>query len=953
MQGKIFQFDCPRVDTVRGLAAELLTGGFVMSALLLGREAELEAADRFLAMISAGSPALIVEGEPGIGKTAVWREVLARADASSCRVLACGAAELDAQLAYASLGDLLAGVEEDAFASLPTPQRRALEVALLRADAAGGVLDPRAVYMAVVSLLSVLARAGPLVVAVDDAQWLDRASARSLEFAVRRLLKERVGFLLTVRTGCDAAVVREFERSLGDQRLVRRRVGPLSVGALHELVRTRLGLRLVRPMLLHVHRVTRGNPLFALELAGALVRHGVPRPGEPLPVPDDLRELIRGRMDTLPASTRRLLFVAAAMSDPTLDALRRAAKISHGQALAQLAPAQVARVVNVEDERTCFTHPLFASAVYVALPTAQRRAWHRRLAMLATDVEQRARHLALGADRPGKPVADALETAARSARGRGAPEAAAELAELALELSPPDGSEDLHRRRLQAADHSLRAGDFTRARSLLEQVLAEVTGGCARAQALLLLGELCHQEDSVSTALKLLTQALQHVGGEALLAAQVGAQLALMRYTVGDLPGAEDAARTAVEDADRAGASGVLAEALGVLVICGFLRGGGADWGVLERAQALEDPDRQIVGMLRPSAIAAVLAVYTGRLDSARTQLEAVRRRVIERGEECDLPFVAVHLAWVECLRGDLPCAARYAREAHESAVQIGSATLRSFALMVVAMVAAHRGEETATRSAVDKVLALCGPAGWKATPLWALSVLGFLELSLGDLQAAHRALEPLAQATEAEGLDEATRPFFLPEAIEALIGVGQLDRAERLIGVLGEGRHRDRPWPTVTAGRCHALLLAARGDLEGAMHTLQHALDHDKATPMPLQRGRTLLTLGVVQRRSSQRRNATETLWRALKIFDDLGAPLWAQRTQSELRRLGGRPTTGALTPSEERVAELAASGMTNREVAAALFLSPKTVEANLARVYRKLAISSRAELGARLAPK
>ena len=195
---------------------------------------------------------------------------------------------------------------------------------MLRADASGGVLDPRAVYMAMVSLLSTLARDSPLVVAVDDAQWLDRASTHSLAFAVRRTLNERVGFVLTVRTGCETAVVREFERSLDDQRLVRRRVGPLGVGALHELVRTRLGISLARPMLLHVHRVTRGNPLFALELAGALVREGVPAPGEPLPVPDDLRELIRGRMDTLSAATRQLLFVATATPDPTLDALRRA-----------------------------------------------------------------------------------------------------------------------------------------------------------------------------------------------------------------------------------------------------------------------------------------------------------------------------------------------------------------------------------------------------------------------------------------------------------------------------------------------------------------------------------------------------------------------------------------------------------------------------------------------------
>jgi DNA-binding CsgD family transcriptional regulator len=238
------------------------------------------------------------------------------------------------------------------------------------------------------------------------------------------------------------------------------------------------------------------------------------------------------------------------------------------------------------------------------------------------------------------------------------------------------------------------------------------------------------------------------------------------------------------------------------------------------------------------------------------------------------------------------------------------------------------------------------------AVPLY-LRALGFLEFSLGDAAAAVAHLSRTVELTESFGILEPAVFRVHADLIESLIITGALDRAEVVLGQLSaRARRSGVPWSLATGARCRGLLLAARGELDAAEQALSDALVAHEGLPMPFERGRTLLALGLLLRRKNLRRRAGECLEQAHAIFGDLGAPIWAERAQREVRPLGGRPTSRVtLTPSEQRVAELAASGLTNRQVAAALFISPKTVESNLARVYRKLKIRSRAELGAQIA--
>jgi DNA-binding CsgD family transcriptional regulator len=236
---------------------------------------------------------------------------------------------------------------------------------------------------------------------------------------------------------------------------------------------------------------------------------------------------------------------------------------------------------------------------------------------------------------------------------------------------------------------------------------------------------------------------------------------------------------------------------------------------------------------------------------------------------------------------------------------------------------------------------------------LWIAASLALLELSLGDPEAACRACEPLTAALEARGIGEPLHAFFLPDALEALVALGGLDRAERLIdGFEARGRQLDRVWALATGARCRALLLAARGDLAGATAAIERALAEHARIEMPFELARTLLVDGVIERRLRRRARAKASFEQALAIFEDLGAALCAGQARAELDRVGlRRAADGALTEIERRVAELAAEGRTNRDVAAAVCISPKTVEANLARAYRKLGITSRAQLGARMA--
>jgi predicted ATPase len=472
---------------------------------LIGRQEELSRLAGFLANLAAGPRALLLEGEAGIGKTALWQAGLADAQGCGQRTLSCRPAGAEVKLSFAALGDLLAGALQEALPALPGPQRRALEAALLLAEPEGEPPDQRAIGLGLLNVLRTLSLAGPVLVAVDDAHWLDQPSAAALGFALRRLATEPVGVLATVRLAGGEPPSVALDRWLPAERL---RVGPLSLAAVHELLRTRLGASPSRPTLVRLHEAAGGSPFFALELGRALLEQGrEPAPDEPLPVPAGLRALVRARLARLPASERQSLLAVAALSRPTV-ALAAAAAGRGERGWADLERAARAGVIAYEGDRVGFVHPLFASTVYAEASPSQRRRLHRSLAELVTDGEERARHLALAADGPDLEVAATLDEAAATAHLRGAPGAAAALCEQAQALTPGDRSGERRRRSMEAASYHLLAGDTSRARVLLEGAVSSVAPGPERARLLQRLGQVHYHEDSWATAEELLARAL-------------------------------------------------------------------------------------------------------------------------------------------------------------------------------------------------------------------------------------------------------------------------------------------------------------------------------------------------------------------------------------------------------------------------------------------------------------
>lgn len=926
-------------------------GHFDQRAEIVGRAAELESLADF---VDAAVPFFVffIEGEAGVGKSTLWRAGVAMARARHQQVLACVPAEAEARFSYAALGDLLDSMPDSAFAGLPAPQRRALEVALLRVESDDPV-DERAVAVGFLAALRTLARSTPVVVAVDDAHWLDIPSARVLAWALRRL-DERVRALICHRSGVSGTVRASVERDVDAVRLNRLVLDQISPATLRRLLMIKLGTAPPRGVLARVHQAAAGNLFHAVEIARALnARDDSPAPGEPLPVPASLMELVGQRVAELPVWTRNALLAAAALRSPTRELIQ--AMDRRRQVPRVLDPAERADLISMDGDRLRFVHPLVASAVYAGAAPQARREMHRRLARIVGTAEERARHLALAADGPSEAVAAALDDAASSARVRGAPDAAAELCEFAAAATPPDRPDARRRRRTDAAEHHFVAGDRQRARLLLERVLPDCRPGRERARVLRLLGELRYHDDSFPEAARLLRLARDEAGADpadvdAAALAAIECNLAYVTHTHEGMPVADAHAQAALAGARRLGEPGLLAEALAVATVMTFIRGRGIDDPAIERALAMEDVTRRVPAPMRPSVIHAILMIWTGRPGAARTSLAALRDRLLERGDETALPIVAFTFALEACARGAIAEAGRHAAEGLAAADRVGTAILRAHALTAQAAADAYAGRVPAALQAAEQAAALFDRVGCRRWASWPRSVLGFAYLSTDDAPAAARVLRPLVDSLEADGIGEPAAAPFLPDALEALIAIGDLETADATLRWFErQGNINVQPWVAAVGNRCRGLLLAARGDVDDALGALERALVAHEKLPLPVDHARTLLALGRLQRRANRRRAAHQTLERAVAIFEEVGSGQWAELTRAELTRLGlRRPAGTGLTPREEQVARRAATGATNREIAADLCMSAKTVEANLARVYRKLGIRSRAQLGA-----
>ncbi len=879
-----------------------------MVTAVLGREAELIAVDRLLDSGRRGRAVLVLEGHPGIGKTTIWRHGITRAAAKHYRVLSCRAVQIEARLSFTAIGDLLAPVETAMFAALPDPQRRALDAALLRADAVGALANPRVIGTAIVSLLSRLAEAAPLLLAIDDLQWLDTPSARALEFALRRLESQRIGVLATARLG---ESVGGLLRSPGIDAIETIRLGPLSLGALYRIIEAQLGLVLPRPLLVRIEHVCGGNPFYALEIARALESTANVMPDQELPMPDTLRELLAKRIRTLPLRTRNALLRVSALAQPTTRLVDPA----------DLVRAEEAQVVRVQhDGRIEFLHPLFANAVYAEASHEQKLRLHAELAETATDIEERARHLLFaqpGGDTDAH-VADLLHDAAQHALRRGAVEVAAELDEQSARRTPAPQMAVRWHRYLRSARHYLKAGDPARSKALCDEVLRATPPPSVRAHGLHILAELSANEN-LDAVVRLLEEALACVGDDLGHAAQLEIALGMVFGGVREHVRCDRHLFRAVELAEQTHDIGLLAEAIALKSMHGLFSGRGLDELALERALVLEDIDREVPFQLRASLNVASAYEFSGRLDLAHQLFVQLKERLVARGDEADLAWVLFHLSVTACLQGNLEGAERDADEAERVAVLNGMPLFRAHALMVRSTIRAIRGNRDGARADGAEATALSERIGWPVGMEQTRWGLGLLALSEPDPIAAVAILEPFANAVERRGIYEWPMAMALPDAIEAFVATGEIERATRLTDALAHcGRTFARPWALATSGRCRALLLAAAGDLDGAAAAAEQALIDHAQLPMPFELGRTLLVHGQLQRRRGKRRAAREVLGRALSIFEEIGAPLWADMARAEIARIGVRRAPKDLTQSEERVAQFAAVGLTNVEIAA-----------------------------------
>jgi ATP/maltotriose-dependent transcriptional regulator MalT len=910
---------------------------------LVGRRPEIEAISTFLDEASKSSVTLLIEGPAGIGKTTLWKHATEAAAGRNFLVLTSRPAPSEVAWSFCGVGDLLGPVLDRVLPMIPDPQQRALEAALHRATPEREP-SPLAVSLAALEALRALSSSGPVIVAVDDVHWLDEASASALQFSMRRLPRERIAFVATMRDdAAPGAIAWQEMHAVENVRVVS--LGPLDIAELGQLLRGRFGSPIVFRRVEELHRVSGGNPFYAVEVARHLLARGDRQAGEGLALPESLGRLLRDRLSALPQATREALLAASAASAPTADLLERVLESDTDLALE---PAIRAGVVEIEAGAIRFTNPLFASVLSRDAPPVLLRSVHGKLAREMVDPEERARHLARSATEPNAGVAHELEQAARATRRRGASGAAAELAEAALALTPPGAEAERAERKILAAEYHLDSGNTPRARMLLDEAVASLPPGPQRAAALQRLGWISYRDESWLAAGAIFERALEEAGGNPGLEAALELDRSLSALLSGDLERAARLAGTSLSRAHDLGDAGLESRGAAVVGSVDFLMGGGVPDELMSQALRDETWVAARPTLERPSVAYGVLLKMADSLDLARRQLDGARTQLVETGNERSLPFVLFHLAELECWSGDLGRAERNADEATDIALRTGQEAVLAFTRSAQALVQAFRGRVDETRASAAEALAVAERSQTVPARALVMSVLGFLEISLGDMEGARRHLEPMADAAAGVGIHEPGAMRWIGDAAEALIAAGEHQRVSELMAsVERRAVELDRRWALAVSARCHVILSAAEGDLDAAEGRLEEALERVGRLDQPFEAGRTLLVTGSVHRRLKHRRTSRESLERALAIFEELGTPLWSDKARAELSRIGGRaPSSVDLTPTERQIAELVAAGATNDETARRLFMSPKTVEWNLSRIYRKLGVRSRTEL-------
>ncbi len=907
-----------------------------MTSVVIGREREIAEGNGFLADVAQRSRGLLLAGEPGMGKTTIWSTLVDEAVDRGFGVLVARPSEAEAELAFSVLTDLFAAVETATLTELPGVQRAALEQALRRGET-GAPTDPVAVALAVLGVLRLLSTSAPVLVAVDDLQWVDAPSLRALTYAFRRLEDVRVGLVATVRVGFDLELTRLAERD--GSSLDRIEIGGLGKRQLVRIVFERTGRTLSPPQVQALARLSGGSPYYALEIAAT---------GDLEHVPASLAAALRSRLANLSDAARTIGLTAA-----TLGRIDPGVVDVHGAELLEL------RAARIVDEPTpgslWFTHPLLASTLLDMHAPEERRLVHVSLAAVLEDPDERALHLGRGTEAASADVAAELESTSARLDARGAPEMAAALAERAAALTPEVDHAGRTRRLLRAADLYQAAGEGQEhVFPLLGELAESLPSGPDRARVFVRLGWLGAQIDSMTgpEAVVYQDRALAEADGAADVRAAAHAVLARMRGLGGDYRAALQHAELAFEASVGSAPNGMFPSPSGELGIARFYSGLGLDEELFDVGIELESKAVRVAEPYQGAKLQLAKALLcTAQLARSRTAMLELLDLSIELERVRSTAGCVLQLTEIEVRAGSLAQAEAYAAEFANLDRQLrGDLGDEWYPSGVVAM---HLGRLEDARRILTAGVAYSraiSSTTWLAHHLWAL---GHLELAAGNLGVARETLGQLPEMLRATGLGEWSAHPFHPDLIETLVGLGEIDEAVELTAELEEyGRRLDRPWGLATAARSAALIASARGQTDAALEEAQRALLEHERLDWPLERGRSLLVLGGILRRAGRRRDAAATLAEAKSIFGALRNPLWLTRTEAEERRLGGRRgASDELTPTEERVAELAGQGLRNTEIAARLYVTPKTVEATLSRVYRKLGIRSRTELAGHLA--
>ncbi len=915
------------------------------AASVVGRERELAAIDAFLA--APWPRILLVEGPAGIGKTTIVDAAIRRASEGGATPLVARATLAERDLPFAVLASLLPDARIDpVLPGLPPPRRRALEIALRRAPAEGAELDVAALGLAVLDALRAVARPIPALVVVDDLQWCDGPTATVLAFALRRAAGEPFALLAGVRTGAPSAAGHDVAAALAADLVDRLSVGPLSLGAIGRIVEQRTGRARGRALVARVAEAAGGNPLLALEVVRAVDAAGHdPAPGEPLAVPASAEPLLAERLGRLSDAGEDAVLAVALAGSATIAEIR-AVVDDAGPAFDE---ALRAGLLELDGEVARLGHPLIGAASVGRASVERRRSIHARLAPLRDDPEARARHLALAAAGPDEAAAAACGRAADDAERRGAAAAAAELAELAVGLTQPDDAAALATRRCRAAALRVAVGDPDGARRHLDAGLAVAALPGARLPLLLVGVELAHLVGGRPAARDAAAAALAAAEDDPILSAR--AHAAMLAW------GAEDTA----EERRHAAAALVLlagreseapeaaADALAILADSRLASGEGPAFDLLERALELDRSRSDfVVGSLE---ILAGNLRTADRIDEARACWAESLARLERAGYESRRVSTLTQMGLTEILAGDHRAARALLDAAGQLAAELGADATGP--RLYTAHLDALLGDRAAVRSAAAAGIADAEAAGnaW-VVALWHRA-LGMDALAAGEAGAAADHLRVTLDAALALGIREPSWVRVDADLVEALAGARRLDEAETALAGFGaRTATAGLPWARVAHARATAVLRAARDDLEAALEALDGVTAEAPGLPLPLERARVDLVRGTVLRRLRRVREARAALESARSTSAGCPSPPWEARALAELARLGGRAASGgALTRAERQVAELAAAGRSNREIADELVVSVRTVESQLSSAYAKLGVRSRAALARALA--